>query len=226
MAKTNTSNVVVEAPPTPGRPIFSFSVGSRKNIPSKWDDAQKWLISGPDSPAHHPHKLGSKHSSSNGLVVKVKQQHLEHHGKTATDEKVCKAISVFQVPTNNVPMNQNQDSSDVVLLKELQECHFAKLKLESPFDSVDNACNWSSREEEEEDVSKSLRHFEMNNERPKSILESKACAWQEEEKTKSQLRYQREEAKIEAWVNLQKAKAEAQSRKLEVKIQKMRFKFE
>lgn len=29
-------------------------------------------------------------------------------------------------------------------------------------------------------------------------------------------RYQREEAKIEAWVNLQSAKAEAESRKLEV----------
>lgn len=29
-------------------------------------------------------------------------------------------------------------------------------------------------------------------------------------------RYQREEAKIQAWVNLQSAKAEAESRKLEV----------
>ncbi|PWA84832.1 Remorin, C-terminal [Artemisia annua] len=316
MAKTN---VAVEAPPTPGRPIFSFSVGSRKNIPSKWDDAQKWLISGPDSPAHH-HNLVSKHSSNGSHGHVVKPQQLEHHGKTTTEEeKVCKAISVIQVPTN-VPLNQNQDSSDVVLLKdkftneeqnnisrfkclvpikqgflftsmkdastevvhevkkidmgtnttphgssnalqcptlfqsvspprhntpasmsgplalmnsgssfdiaELQECHFAKLQLEPPFNSVDNACNWSSREEEEEDVSKSLRHFEMNNECPKSVLEPKVCAWQEEEKTKSQLRYQREEAKIEAWVNLQKAKAEAQSRKLEVKIQKMRFKFE
>lgn len=31
-------------------------------------------------------------------------------------------------------------------------------------------------------------------------------------------RYQREEANIEAWVNLQSAKAEAESRKLEVAI--------
>lgn len=34
-------------------------------------------------------------------------------------------------------------------------------------------------------------------------------------------RYQREEAKIEALLNLQYAKAEAQSRKLEMKIQKL-----
>jgi hypothetical protein len=31
------------------------------------------------------------------------------------------------------------------------------------------------------------------------------------------IRYQREEAKIQAWINLESAKAEAQSRKLEVK---------
>ncbi|GER53622.1 remorin family protein, partial [Striga asiatica] len=35
-----------------------------------------------------------------------------------------------------------------------------------------------------------------------------------------------EEAKIQAWVNLQSAKAEAESRKLEVKIQKMRANME
>lgn len=50
-----------EAPPTPGRPIFSFSTTgtfSRKSIPSKWDDAEKWLNgnnSCHDSPAHHYH---------------------------------------------------------------------------------------------------------------------------------------------------------------------------
>lgn len=33
-----------EAPSTPGRPVFGFS-GGRKSIPSKWDEAEKWLIS-------------------------------------------------------------------------------------------------------------------------------------------------------------------------------------
>ncbi|KAI3759809.1 hypothetical protein L6452_07882 [Arctium lappa] len=343
MGRKDKSNVV-EAPPTPGRPVFSFSVGSRKNFPSKWDDAEKWVISGSDSPAHNHHHnqiqgfvkspdFVSKHSSNNGFVVK--QGNLDKT-EVSTEEKVSKAISVFQVPTT-VSMEQDHhehnstrpfngispsDSSDVLLkdkftngvepnvsrfkclvpinqgclfshlhensmkdastevvhevkhketgtnmtpvgssstsrwptpvncsspprhntpanmsgplallnpsssfdIAELQECHLAKLQLETPFDSV--ACNWSSREEEEEDVSKSLRHFEMNNECTKSIQEPRACAWDEEGKNKSHLRYQREEAKIQAWVNLQNAKAEAQSRKLEVKIQKMRSKFE
>lgn len=46
----------LEAPATPGRPVFSFSVGNhiRKSFPSKWDDAEKWLISSSchESPAH------------------------------------------------------------------------------------------------------------------------------------------------------------------------------
>lgn len=46
----------LEAPSTPGRPVFSFSGGShsRKSFPSKWDDAEKWLISSSchESPAH------------------------------------------------------------------------------------------------------------------------------------------------------------------------------
>ncbi|XP_024971201.1 uncharacterized protein LOC112510128 [Cynara cardunculus var. scolymus] len=339
-----TKSNVVEAPPTPGRPVFSFSVGSRKNFPSKWDDAEKWLISGPDSPAHHHlhgfvkspdfvSKQSSNNAGSNGLIMK---QGNHHKTEVSSEEKVSKAIYGFQVPTT-VSMEQDHhhhnsarpfngvsasDSSDVLLkdkftngseanvsrfkclvpinqgflfshlqensmkdastevvhevkhretgtnmtpdgssttsrcptpfnclspprhntpanmsgpltllnpsssfdIADLQECHLAKLQLETPFDSV--TCNWSSREEEEEDISKSLRHFEMSNECPKSIPEPRACAWDEEGKTKSHLRYQREEAKIQAWVNLQNAKAEAQSRKLEVKIQKMRSKFE
>ena len=78
------------------------------------------------------------------------------------------------------------DPSSSFDIGELQECHLAKLQLGTQFDSV--TCNWSSREEEEEDVSKSLRHYEMNNDCLKAITEPKACPWEEEEKTKTHLR--------------------------------------
>ncbi|KAK3025143.1 hypothetical protein RJ639_043925 [Escallonia herrerae] len=323
-------SVNVEAPPTPGRPMFSFSVGnlSRKNFPSKWDDAEKWLISGNDSPAHHHGFKGYKQ----GVIGLKPQEAAEVYAEKSrvTEERVSKAISTFQGAvvsldhhstvkafngvsasadvllkdkyTNEVepcfrqfrclePMKEgflfgnsveksmkdaatnvvhevkhrdigtemtplgssttsrchtpfistsparhntpasrsgplaltNSDSTNSTIdIAQLQECHLAKLQLGTQFDSVTS--NWSSREEEEEEISKSLRHFEMTNR--KSVSESRACAWEEEEKTKSCLRYQREEAKIQAWVNLQNAKAEAQSKKLEVKIQKMRSNLE
>ncbi|KAH9626219.1 hypothetical protein KSS87_000098 [Heliosperma pusillum] len=136
---------------------------------------------------------------------------------------------------SNSPARHNTPSSrsgllavtaeqSLIDMSQLQECHFAKLQIGStPFDSV--TTNWSSREEEEEEISKSLRHFELGR-RSVSVSESRACVWEEEEKTKSCLRYRREEAKIQAWINLQTAKAEAQSKKLEVKIQKMRSNLE
>ncbi|XP_059643084.1 uncharacterized protein LOC132284956 [Cornus florida] len=328
----------VEAPSTPGRPIFSFSVAnlSRKTQPSKWDDAERWLISSSscqDSPAHH-HGLKLLESSK---MAKQCDGHNKHEviaeKSRVTEEKVSKVVSSLQGPlsldhhhnsarafngvsasaevllkdkfTNeeepivpkfrcsepmkevflfgnsadksmkdaatevvhdikhrdigtemtplgssttsrchtpiknssparhNTPANRSgplalTSSSSInnstIDITELQECHLAKLQLGTQFDSV--TTNWSSREEEEEDISKSLRHFEMSNECRKSVSESRTCAWEEEERTKFCQRYQREEAKIQAWVNLQSAKAEAQSRKLEVKIQKMRSNLE
>ncbi|KAJ8447535.1 hypothetical protein Cgig2_031148 [Carnegiea gigantea] len=115
--------------------------------------------------------------------------------------------------TRSGPLALVAQSSSIDITKQLQECHLAKLQNGSTqFDSV--ATNWSSREEEEEEISKSLRHFEIGR-RSVSVSESRTCAWEEEEKTKSCLRYQREEARIQAWMDLQTAKAEAQSKKLE-----------
>ncbi|XP_008797357.1 uncharacterized protein LOC103712577 [Phoenix dactylifera] len=102
-------------------------------------------------------------------------------------------------------------------ISKLKDCHFAKLEFGAHF----NSAVWSSREEEEDQISKSLRYGEVDGGR-KSFAESGASAWEDEEKAKICIRYQREEAKIQAWINLESAKAEAQSRKLEVKIQKMR----
>lgn len=91
---------------------------------------------------------------------------------------------------HNTPNNRSgplaPDGSDTMDITQLQECHLAKLHLGSQFGSVTS--NWSSREEEEEDVSKSLRHFEMSSECRKSVSESRSGGWLEEEKTKSCLR--------------------------------------
>lgn len=90
----------VEAPCTPGSPIFSFSsIGnlsrSRKHFPSKWDDADKWLI-GSSSPAHHPALKPSAESSkvykrciNNGF--KPQQAHVFAQNSSSvvvTEEKV------------------------------------------------------------------------------------------------------------------------------------------
>ncbi|KAL5698584.1 hypothetical protein ACHQM5_029602 [Ranunculus cassubicifolius] len=302
----------LEGPSTPGRPVFSFSVGNftRKHFPSKWDDAQKWLISSSSSnscnespsqvtkPSNKMHRqqievfqpkgeafteksrvteLDYLNSAFNGgsadILLKDKftdnvdpiypnlryteptkegfmfkntayeamkdvsteMVHEVQHRDIGTEmtplgsSTTSRCHTPFKIPSparHNTPADRSGilgvpiSTKNSINVTELQECHFAKLELGTQFDSV--ASNWSSREEEEQEISKSLRHFEKGDVCRKSMVDSRVCAWEEEERTKSCIRYQREEAKIQAWVNLQSAKAEAQSRKLEVKIQKMR----
>lgn len=82
-------------------------------------------------------------------------------------------------------LEHSNSTSSTIDISQLQECHLAKLQLGTQYDSV--TTNWSSREEEEEDVSKSLRHFETGNVR-KSVSDSRAVAWEEEERNKCCLR--------------------------------------
>ncbi|KAI8544763.1 hypothetical protein RHMOL_Rhmol08G0320200 [Rhododendron molle] len=177
----------------------------------------------------------SKKAAATEMIHEVKQRDIGTEMTPLGSSTTSRCHTPFKSTSparHNTPENRSgplalynsYTSSTASDITKLQDCHLAKLHIGAQFDSV--VSTWSSREEEEEDISKSLRHFEIgsnNNECRKSVSEhSKACSWEEEERNKRCLRYQREEAKIQAWVNLQNAKAEAQSRKLEVKIERMR----
>ncbi|XP_073001583.1 uncharacterized protein [Typha latifolia] len=82
-----------------------------------------------------------------------------------------------------------------------------------------NIAAWASKEEEETNATVK---FVTSSQPTKSVIETRAAAWDEAEKAKYQARFLREEIKIQAWENHQKAKAEAEMRKIEVKIEQMR----
>ncbi|KAJ9175341.1 hypothetical protein P3X46_013906 [Hevea brasiliensis] len=84
-----------------------------------------------------------------------------------------------------------------------------------------NIAAWASKEEEDKDASTSLKTVPA--EQPaKSVIETRAAAWEEAEKAKYMARFKREEMKIEAWENHQKAKTEAEMRKIEVEVERVR----
>ncbi|CAA3008671.1 Hypothetical predicted protein [Olea europaea subsp. europaea] len=95
----------VEAPPSPGRPTFSFNSGNfkRKSFPSKWDDAEKWIVSGSschDSPAHHFDLIkpleASKMYSKQCNGYNLHQPDVFAEKFRVTGEKDSKVVSNFQ----------------------------------------------------------------------------------------------------------------------------------
>uniref|UniRef100_A0A0D9XU70 Remorin C-terminal domain-containing protein n=1 Tax=Leersia perrieri TaxID=77586 RepID=A0A0D9XU70_9ORYZ len=292
-----------QVPATPGRPLMFFNssspahhhqllVSARRSVPSKWEDAEKWLRQASSETGHHG--KGSKLQNGGGQEekkVSVRRSvdaevsalafytapaaevflkdkftdnvepskesfvfttkntavaaaaaggggELDHRRDIGTEMTPLGSSTTSRCHTpikstsparHNTPASRSgplvpynagggQDISD------LADCHLAKLELGEKFDAM--LINWSSKEEEEEEVSKSLRHFEATVAVDKRGGGAADCRWEDDDRAKSCIRYQREEAKIQAWINLESAKAEAQSRKLEVKIQKMRSNLE
>lgn len=80
-----------------------------------------------------------------------------------------------------------------------------------------NIAAWASKDDENKEA------YALSTAQPsKSVIETRAAAWEEAEKAKYMARFKREEIKIQAWENHQKAKTEAQMRKTEVEVERMR----
>ncbi|CAH8337520.1 unnamed protein product [Eruca vesicaria subsp. sativa] len=265
--------MLMESPCTPGRGVFSFSSnvsGRRRNFPSKWDDAEKWVTSGHESPAHSLKVFYSEKSrvtlSPPDLVLKDKLANEVQPSLPSTEGFIFRDSDKFlqfeeeeeaqvqrrDIGTEMTPMGSVTASRCHTPFTSMSPArHNTPSKMSGPLTETKNVIDisefadklrlsgsaatqyynsvtyWNSREEEEEEISKSLRHIDMESELRRSVSESRAALWDgEDDKIKFCQRNQREEAKIQAWVNLQNAKAEAQSRKLEVKIQRMRSNFE
>ena len=137
-----------------------------------------------------------KDASTEVLVQKLEVVKLTHRdigtdmtpkGSSTTSRSYTPFMNTS--PTrHNTPASQAGVSAPVAqtsridLTRQIQECHLAKLQVGStPLD-------WSSREEEEEETSKSLRHFEIGR-MSVSVSEPRPCAWElEEEKIRSSAR--------------------------------------
>ncbi|CAN6929054.1 unnamed protein product [Brassica oleracea var. botrytis] len=258
--------MLMESPCTPGRGVFSFSSnvsGRRRNFPSKWVDAEKWVTSGHESPAHSlkvvysekyrvteeklslspPDKLANEVlPSTEGFIFRDSDKFLQfqeeeeaqvQHRDIGTEMTPTGSVTASRCHTpfksmsparHNTPSKMSgplTETKNVIDISEFAD----KLRLSGSAATqyYSSVTQWNSREEEEEEISKSLRQMDMESELRRSVSESKAVLWDGQD---DKIKYQREEAKIQAWVNLQNAKAEAQSKKLEMKIQRMRSNFE
>nr|AGC39090.1 remorin-4 protein [Dimocarpus longan]AGN88928.1 remorin-4 protein [Dimocarpus longan] len=123
-------------------------------------------------------------------------------------------------PTN--PPNDNLDHNKELSEKDLQMKTRREIMALGTQLGKMNIAAWASKEEEEDkDASASLKTT-PSGQPIKSVIETRAAAWEEAEKAKYIARFKREEMKIQAWENHQKAKTEADMRKIEVEVERIR----
>ncbi|XP_043718161.1 uncharacterized protein LOC122666113 isoform X2 [Telopea speciosissima] len=122
------------------------------------------------------------------------------------------------VETVDCPLDLNKEELSE---KELQMKTRREIMLLGTQLGKTNIAAWASKDDEDKDASTSLKTVPVD-QQAKSIIETRAAAWEEAEKAKYMARYKREEIKIQAWENHQKAKTEAEMRKIEVEVEKMR----
>ncbi|KAH9658832.1 Remorin C domain-containing protein [Citrus sinensis] len=142
-------------------------------------------------------------------------------------------------PSPTIPHNNHVDVNQELSEKELQmKTRREIIALGTQLGKM-NIAAWASKEEEDKDASTSFKTVAA--EQPtKNVIETRAASWEEAEKAKYMARcnlklscssshvqkvwdgFKREEMKIQAWENHQKAKAEAEMRKIEVEVERIR----
>lgn len=106
---------------------------------------------------------------------------------------------------------------------ELRTCHLAKLELCKLGGKDRNVIVWSTQQEEDVECSVSLRDNDSGVLDREFDIDFAAAQEESAKQTKKIGLFDKEEARIKAWEELQMAKAEAEMQKLEMKLEKMRI---
>lgn len=136
--------------------------------------------------------------------------------RPSTPGRAALASSPTDPPNGHPDAHKNELSEKELQMKTRREIRALGTQLGKM-----NIAAWASKEEEDNDASTSLKTLAAQ-QTAKSVIETRAAAWEDAEKAKYTARFKREEMKIQAWENHQKAKTEAEMRKIEVEVERMR----
>ncbi|KAH6777517.1 hypothetical protein C2S52_007025 [Perilla frutescens var. hirtella] len=208
-----------------------------KPAPSKWDDAQKWLVNlsrGEKAPS----KASPRNSNADDrrLIVAAPKDYDENDEETKNvecdDESVwrgsnksgVRAICLRDMGTEMTPIASKEPSRAPTPIRVISPASSGSSS-PAPAPAVHKT---TPRTEESASTSHlSLEGQETNGvnadqSRKLNPLEDRAAAWEQAERAKYMARYKRQDAKIEAWENHEKRKAELENRKVEAKVERLK----
>lgn len=147
----------------------------------------------------------------------------EKHAGMRNEENVTCHSSRCDKGTQMSPAETENDAhsspkSCAASVVDQQECHSPKLEVRDvQVDSQATIIRWSKRH-----VTKLTKKDSIHGKDSREISAEAQTSWDTHDSNMDTSKIQREEAKIIAWENLQKAKAETAIRKLEMKLEKKR----
>uniref|UniRef100_A0A0E0MPJ9 Remorin C-terminal domain-containing protein n=1 Tax=Oryza punctata TaxID=4537 RepID=A0A0E0MPJ9_ORYPU len=255
-----------ERPPPPPAAAAAAAVGGTffRQVPSKWNDAEKWLAG---RHVVHSNPIFSKKAAAaavSGRVApdasscsppSVASRKRQQKRPRVSSEPVVAAVSMRDVGTEMTPMASKEQSRSGTPAgaatpslsplcsvpssprggasseRELQirtRREIAALGLQL---GKMNIASWASKDDDEEELPRASpekrprprpHSGDGDGEAKKREFEARAVTWQETQKCKLALRFQRKEVKIQEWESCQKAKFEAKMRHAEVQAEQMK----
>ncbi|EAY81650.1 hypothetical protein OsI_36820 [Oryza sativa Indica Group] len=259
-----------QVPATPGRPLLFFNssspahhqlVSARRSVPSKWEDAEKWVRQA--SSDHH-----GGHHHHHGKGSKLQEEKRASAVRRSVDADVT-ALALYTAPAAEVflkdKFTDNVEPSKESFVFRSSYCEPTKntaAQAVAAGNGIDHRRDIGTEMTPLGSSTTSRCHTPIKSTSParhntpasrsgplvpyagggggagQDISDLADCHFAKLDlgaqfdamlinwSSKEEEEEEREEAKIQAWINLESAKAEAQSRKLEVKIQKMRSNLE
>ncbi|KAL4587016.1 hypothetical protein LXL04_011665 [Taraxacum kok-saghyz] len=214
-----------------------------KPTPSKWDDAQKWLVNLSRGVDKNQSNTGPRDSNADDrrLIAPVPKKDYpssedEDHGTIQTkkvdfgDSVYTSSICVRDMGTEMTPVVSQEPSRSATPVRATTPARRSPVRpstndapVVAPVPKVDTGATTRFGRENEEAIGENI--VENRNPRQESKmnpLETRAMAWDEAERAKYMARFKREEVKIEAWENHEKRKAEMEMKRMEAKAERLK----
>ncbi|KAE8690820.1 Kinase superfamily protein isoform 1 [Hibiscus syriacus] len=217
------------------------ALGKEPMAPSKWDDAQKWLVGLSRSRDKRAQSKAKPARDSNAddtrLIAPCPQKEQDYPSSEDEAQTVgldlaiwnsvsgVRSICVRDMGTEMTPVASQEQSRTTTPLRATTPAGRSPISSGS---STPVRPHQGDRAGSGIDVaakgngSNRLNRQESGQASKQTSLETRAMAWDEAERAKYMARYKREEVKIQAWENHEKRKAELEMKKIEVKAESLR----
>ncbi|CAA0818356.1 Remorin family protein [Striga hermonthica] len=202
-----------------------------KPAPSKWDDAQKWLVnlsrgaekshpkSSPrNSNADDTRLIGPPVTDEPGSVEVVETKNVVTGPTYSTVRPIC----LRDMGTEMTPIASQEPSRAATPIRAVSPVSSGPSSPVSLGPDGAEGLNGGSTSERRHGESGQVGPTGEDGSKKMSPMEVEAMAWEEAERAKYTARFKREEVKIQAWENHQKRKAEMENRKVEVKAERLK----